>query len=282
MTTRRRAFTLTELLVAIAIIGILAAITVVGIRAISKDAKLASGKNTLMAVLEGARARAIKNRQIVLVVFRPQLIAPDKQVIEAVQAQWTGEVYINTSIFSWTSPIDRFTPIPDAPVRTFPGGIKLAGPTFYDSVDENWTTLSHLPEIDQSTGGGEQLGSMLAVMYAADGTMITRNPRTDSSLSWVDFDGDLLMDAYDGEFAPAAVTWEYFDQRAENEEPFVTVVPFFAVYDDDEARELKGLPWDQSAGGLQNYQDELTGPLGYITSYADRIHFNRYTGVAMK
>ena len=86
VTTRRRAFTLTELLVAIAIIGILAAITVVGIRAISKDAKLASGKNTVMAVLANARARAIKDNRIVLVAFRPRLVGENKQIVEAVLA----------------------------------------------------------------------------------------------------------------------------------------------------------------------------------------------------
>ena len=33
---------------------------------------------------------------------------------------------------------------------------------------------------------------------------------------------------------------------------------------------------------LQDYMNELTGPEGYITRYSDPIHFNRYSGVAMK
>ncbi len=77
----------------------------------------------------------------------------------------------------------------------------------------------------------------------------------------------------------------YFDQRSEDEETYIAVVPFLAVYDDDAAREMFGADdWDV----FDTYLEELTNndsanpPLGYIALFADRIHFNRYTGVAMK
>ena len=56
-------------------------------------------------------------------------------------------------------------------------------------------------------------------------------------------------------------------------------MPFVAVYDDEEPREMFGADdW----GDFETYRAELTGPEGYINLRADRIHFNRYTGVAMK
>ena len=71
-------------------------------------------------------------------------------------------------------------------------------------------------------------------------------------------------------------TQTFFDQRFEGEETYVAVVPFLSVYDDDAAREMFGdEDWSESL-------EELTGNVGYIAQFADRIHFNRYTGVAMK
>jgi len=57
---RRSAFTLAELLVAMAIIAVLAAITVVAVGGIANDARLASGKNVVVSVLDTARSLAIR------------------------------------------------------------------------------------------------------------------------------------------------------------------------------------------------------------------------------
>ena len=69
---------------------------------------------------------------------------------------------------------------------------------------------------------------------------------------------------------------------AADDEPFVVIAPFLAVYDDDEARELGDTAnWDDP----QIYQQDLVGlpnDPGYITENANRIHFNRYTGVVMR
>ena len=48
------------------------------------------------------------------------------------------------------------------------------------------------------------------------------------------------------------------------------------VFDDDEGREI----FDATAWGNEGTRlEDLTE---YITQFADRIHFNRYTGVVMK
>ena len=74
----------------------------------------------------------------------------------------------------------------------------------------------------------------------------------------------------------------FFDHRFDREETFMTFAPYLAVYDDVDARELSGNDWSSSGQGTANYFNELIGPDGYIATFADRIHFNRYTGVAMK
>ena len=156
----------------------------------------------------------------------------------------------------------------------------------------------------RSIGSGEIAGQLIGVMYAPDGTTITRNSQTDSNRTFVDFNnngcqdfGDDVDDTcdeddidYDGPIPPDPIsetdyTQAFFDQRFEGEETYVTVVPFLSVYDDDAAREMFGADdWDV----FDTYLEELTNndsanpPLGYIALFADRIHFNRYTGVAMK
>ena len=67
-----------------------------------------------------------------------------------------------------------------------------------------------------------------------------------------------------------------FDEPTD--EPNVEPVPFLAVYDDTEARELRVTDWTNAG----DYRNELTGPLGYIAQWSDPLHFNRYTGVIMR
>ena len=71
---------------------------------------------------------------------------------------------------------------------------------------------------------------------------------------------------------------DFFDQKIFDDEAFVRIAPFLAVYDDDKAREMRTTDWTDQA----DYEAELTGTTGYITQFADRIHFNRYTGVVMR
>ncbi|MHC4989981.1 MAG: pilus assembly FimT family protein, partial [Planctomycetota bacterium] len=66
--TRRHAFTLTELLVAIGIIAVLGTLTIVGVRAIAKDARLSSAQNAISAALDNARGLAMKENTVVAAV----------------------------------------------------------------------------------------------------------------------------------------------------------------------------------------------------------------------
>ena len=284
-------FTLTELLVVMGVIAVLATLTVVGLRGVARNARMASATNAIMVALDSARALAMKENAIVLVAFRPRLEGPnqDKMVVETVVARWTGESYLAGT----NTVIDRFVPIQGIPSRPLPEGIKVAGPAYRQSVsgefrDDVWLTQSHLPLNDQVTpltGTGEWSGALIGVMYAPDGSTITRNSQSDSDSAWVDFVVDpdptvppTLIRLGTPEFT-LDVDGLFFEQWWADDEPLVTVVPFLAVYDDEEARELRtNDDWKDQAA----YEGDLTGPDGYINLRTDRIHFNRYSGVAMK
>lgn len=267
-------FTLIELLVVMGVIAVLAVLTLMSMRAIANDARLASATNTVKAALDNARALAMKNNTIVLIVFRPRLegVHKQKQEVDIYTAKWTGESAFFIDSFGNQKVKDRFVPIPAVAVRTIPAGIKVAAPRYGADEDFVWNTQSHLPAIDPQAGAGEVRGKLIAIMYGPEGTTITRNSQSDSNQNFVDFDNDGLQ----------RIIGDVNDQASEDDEPFLAMAPFLAVYDDDEARELKTLDWSNSNQGEENYRDELTGPLGYITQFADRIHFNRYTGVVMK
>ncbi len=257
-------FTLIELLVAMGVIAVLAVLTLMSMRGIANDARMASATNTVKAALDNARALAMKKNTIVLVVFRPRLegVHKQKQEVDVYTAKWTGESFLN---LNGANVVDRFVPIPAIVVRTIPAGIKVAAPRYGADEDDVWNTQSHLPAIDPQAGAGEVRGKLIAVMYGPDGTTITRNSQSDSNQIFVDFNNDGLQ----------LLNGDPNDQASEDDEPFLAMAPFLAVYDDDEARELKTLDWSNSAQGEANYQLELTGQLGYITQFADRIHFNR-------
>ncbi len=278
-------FTLIELLVAMGVIAVLAVLTLMSMRGIANDARLASATNSVKAALDNARAMAMKNNTIVLVVFRPRLegVHKQKQEVDIITAKWTGEsAALDTdNDGSLDFVVDRFVPIPAIVVRTIPAGIKIAAPKYGgDDEDDLWITQTHLPAIDQVTGSGEAPGKMIAIMYGPDGTTITRNSQSDSNRMFVDFNNDGLQ-------RDDAAFWDYsnnsnypgttyFDQMFEDDEPFLAMAPFLAVFDDDEAREI----FDATAWGSEVTRlEDLTE---YITQFAKRIHFNRYTGVVMK
>jgi prepilin-type N-terminal cleavage/methylation domain-containing protein len=287
-TADRRGFTLAELLVAMGIIAVIATVTVIAIRGIARDARLASAKNALVASLDTARAMAMKDNKVVMVVFRPRLRGNDQHV-DIVFAKWTGEVAVDEDGYPV---VDRFVPIADAPVRTMSTGIKVACPSYFGGVSDGgnlindfiWTTQVHLPNAGAS-GLGERQGSLIAIMFDGSGRTVTRNSATDSNRAFIDFNDDGLQREYssptnftDYDYGSSYPDDLYFDQRFEFDEPFVTVAPYLAVYDDDAARELKTRSWTSE----NNYWADLVGDGAYITQFADRIHFNRYSGVVMQ
>jgi prepilin-type N-terminal cleavage/methylation domain-containing protein len=262
-----RAFTLAELLVAMAIIALLATITVVAVGGIANDARLATGKNTVTTVLDNARALAIRRNRVVLVVFRPREHGENEQYVEAVFAEWRGE---SPPLPGESQVHDRFVPIPDVPARALPRGIQVACPLYGLVIQEYpgrendtvWVTQTYLP--NQPV---EAPGQLVGVMYAPDGSTITRNSQNDSSSPWVDFDLDHVWDRTNGEI------WKVIEP---DDEPFVNLSPFLAVYDDTEAREMTG------AQGWSSDDKRTLELTDYITTRADRIHFNRYTGVVTR
>jgi prepilin-type N-terminal cleavage/methylation domain-containing protein len=285
----RRSFTLTELLVVMGVIGTLAVLTLVATRKISQDAKLALGTNTVIAALNEARSLAIKEHKDVMVAFFPRLEGPRAQIVEVVVAEWTGDTILNTNTSIGCNPtgterVDRFRPVSGVPVRVLPKGISVASP-FYHSTstanDANWEPLTYLPWVDCSTGNGELIGQPAGVMFAADGSRILRNSHSDTSRSWIDFDdnGEVRRDGVD---EPADLIFlncgREFDHVCEDDETFISLAPFLAVYDFDEALERKTLDWSDR----DNREEELIGPPGYITELGNRIHFNRYSGVVMR
>ena len=285
-----RAFTLTELLIVMGVIAVLSVLTLVSVRAIIDDARLASATNVVTAALDNARALAMKNNRNVLMVFRPRLEGGENVVVDIVACQWTGESYINSPPLELPLVVDRFVPIAGAPVRTLPAGIKVAAPSYAIDQDDVWVTQSHLPATAQLTG--EVPGVVFGVMFAPDGTSVTGNAQSDASLIWADFFVDPDPPPPNPMAAPPMmrlgiegdspfflnVAPREFRQRFEDDEPFIVMAPFLAVYDDKEARTLKTGDWND----LSVYKDDLTGPTGYIAENANRLHFNRYTGVVMK
>jgi len=300
----RRSFTLTELLVAIGIIAVIAAVTVVGIRQVSAEARLSSAVNSVTAALDSGRAMALKNNKPVLVVFRPRLTDNNnEQFVEAVLAEWTGESY-PFAVGSTALVVDRFAPIPDIRPRDLPKGIKVAGPEYRTNADDTWLTQPHLPAIDQdtpTTAGNEAHGFLLGVMYDSDGTVVTGNSQSDSDYVFVDFnddfeealtgndidgDGDDGQQHHDSMAAPynydgntptnSAALTALFRLRWENDEPYVTSMPFLAVFDSREARDF----YDTT--GWNSFNARQSDLNDFINENADRIHFNRYTGVVLR
>ena len=142
----RRAFTLIELLVVMGIIAILGVLTTVTFRGIAADARLASGQNTVAAVLDNARGLAMKNNKIVMVVFRPRLEGKE-QYVEAVFTERADTQIYN--IGGNRRSVDRFVPIDDAATRPLAKGVKVAGPDYGTNNDSVWITQAHLPAITQ-------------------------------------------------------------------------------------------------------------------------------------
>ncbi len=283
------AFTLLELLIVMGVIAALSVLTLVSVGQIVNDARLSSATNTVVATLDNARAAALRRNAVVVVVFRPRFEGQAEQAVDLHTAQWTGDSLI--VLGPQLRLVDRFVPMTDVPVRSLPKGIKVAGPSYgnpnYANPDFVWTTQTHLPGIDASNPismSSEVGGGMIGVMFGPDGTTITGNPRTDAAGIFVDFNNDRQQQWLDVNHVNPVLQ---FVQWLKNDEPIVQIVPFLAVYDDDEARKLQSGPWTQADPTV--YLQDLVGDPdfpadfpGYITKNANRIHFNRYSGVVMR
>jgi len=149
---------------------------------------------------------------------------------------------------------------------------------------------------------GEAPGVIVGVMFRSNGTMVTQNPRTDSNRIFVDFaslasfassegwgqrqagtEYDLAGSFPDntsycdlGTAADGTRLDHYFCQADGHDEPYITLAPVLAVYDDADARQR----FDTSTwGDARTRIDDLSR---YLADRADPLHFNRYSGVAMR
>ncbi len=278
------------------VIGVLSTLTLVSIRAITRDARLSSATNTVMAALGNARALAMKRNRPVLVAFYPR-VEGRKSRVDVMTAVWTGDSFVAEVSYP-TRPndrpvFDRFRPLPEAPVRSLPAGIKVAGPDYAGYADHAglgldqdsvWLVMTEL------TKSGEAPGKLVGVMYAPDGTTLLNNAANDSDFFWIDLNdsgilemdlsGNSIVDPTDPQDRvfeiPPVNLFVFVELGHPEDEVAINIVPFLAVYDDREAREM----YDASTWGNP---DERTRDLSeYINDRADRIHFNRYTGVAMR
>jgi prepilin-type N-terminal cleavage/methylation domain-containing protein len=290
MATRRRTggFTLIELLVVIGILGLLAILTVISAQKLSKSSRVSAATNAVTSTLQVARAYAIRENKLTVVVFRPIWDINNRQrpqQTEMLVAAWTGETFaFNTYTDGQKDLADRFLPVNGIKTQKLPAGIKVGGPLFEDGEDGNWVTQGEMQFIMQGCKEGIKYSRMAAVMFAPDGSLVTANPRASGkdTKSFVDFnliDSNGNGDLQDCETAAGCATGNFqtfWMQDSVDDECNLTVVPFLAVYDDRAAREVKALDWSNDG----NMAVELCGTTGYISTNGQRIHFNRYTGVA--
>jgi len=271
-----RGFTLIELLVVIAIIAVLGGLTALGYRGVANDAKLSSAKNTVMASLDTARGLAIKNNRPTVVAFRARLLSRGDSRVEVVIGEWRRNSLLQ-SIDQGFGAADRnfdvFTPVAGVEPRVLAKGISIAGPTYFDNTltDSEWMTPSNVANLS------EGFGHIIAVMYGPDGRTYTANPMTTSnqaSFGFLDLNGDGEQDRPldNGSILIAS----YALQQGDEDESILEFVPFLCVFDEKEARDVQG---DSDWNIQSTRENELSV---YISQNADRIHFNRYSGVAMK
>ena len=284
----RMAFTLIELLVVIGILALLAILTVISAQRLSKSSRVSAAVNAVASTLQVARAYAIRENKLTVVVFRPIWDITNKQrpqQTEMIVAAWTGQTFpFNVYTDGQKDLADRFLPVNGIKAQKLPSGIKVAGPLFEDGQDANWVTQGEMPFIMQGCKEGITYSRMIAVMFAPDGSLVTANPRASGkdTKSFVDF--NLIDSNGDGDPQDCATVGgcasgnfqTFWMQDSVDDETNLTVVPFLAVYDDRTAREQKALDWSNDG----NMAVELCGPSGFITTNGQRIHFNRYTGVA--
>lgn len=306
--TTRQAFTLLELLVVIGIMLVLAVLTAISVGALSRDAKISSATNQIVATLGEARAIAIRDNAYVLVVFRmkrdPRVIGGPRepQQVEMVTAKWTGEVVRPAGISDNDTLAERFLAVPGVPTRDLPASIRVAGPSFSFSTqsgvgqnDRYWrtqprfvgtqtvsgTTTTYSPNLAQT-----EVGSMMGVLFGPDGRVLSRNPQqvlevvvdesTDPDAWCTGFlDGDGSGQPKKGTTA-GGQSFPYWQYDEPSDQPLIDYVPYLAVFDDADMRgRFNTAPW----AGPANNDARRNDVTSYVEELADRISFNRYTGV---
>jgi prepilin-type N-terminal cleavage/methylation domain-containing protein len=301
---RQSAFTLVELLVVVAAIGILAVLTTLGARRLTQGTRLASATNSVVNALSSARAAAIRDGEVTAVIFRP-VWDPNKkfipQRVEIVVARSTGDRYDFTSdqdTRPYLSISERYRPVERETVVTLAEGIKVAalmynwgttfswscsGTTYYP--EQVYGTQAELPTVFNCVETIE-FGRMVAVLFGPNGQLLTRSPRSSlgDQAAYCDWNNDGQGAALD--FDPQTVIhsggnncgqnnfenyWLQDDYRDESNLMFVTSL---TIYDDKAAREAAG-----TLATDCDFIQKIVGPQGYIAQFGERIAFNRFSGL---
>ena len=125
---------------------------------------------------------------------------------------------------------------------------------------------------------------MIGLMFAPDGTLLTRNPYTQNDVLWVNSNeiDEVRAGVIDQELGATQGSSAYFIYDEPEDECDINPVPYVAVYDDDAARELRTSSWESQSDYFELVGNPNLTERGLITQLANRIYFNRYTGVVMK
>ncbi|MEE2972170.1 MAG: prepilin-type N-terminal cleavage/methylation domain-containing protein [Planctomycetota bacterium] len=287
----RAAFTLIELLVVMGILVVLAVLTGISVNQVSREARLSSGVNQVVAALGAARSYAIQNNATVMLTFVVSVDPEDLakgETVELVLAKASGELSTSYDDIRWYD--ERYVPIPGLSAVQLPRGIKVAGPlnTAYQDVggqygdpDELWVSQPGGQwRISNGNICTEEIGRQIGVVFAPDGTLVTRN----------------VM----GAGGSGAVVWPYLDADRNrkpvlvNEENYGGVlqyvaydgvgdecdahpVQWLAVFDDEALRVARG---DQNWKGEDGEDLRNSAITDWVDQFGVPIFFNRYTGVA--
>jgi prepilin-type N-terminal cleavage/methylation domain-containing protein len=301
---RRSAFTLVELLVVVAAIGILSVLTTLGARRLTQGTRLASATNSVVNALASARAAAIRDGEVTAVVFRP-VWDPNKkfipQRVEIVIARSTGDRYdftSDTDTRPYRSIAERFRPVDREATIALAEGIKVAALMYNWGTSFSWScsgttyypegvygTQAELPQVFNCVESPE-FGRVVAVLFGPDGQFLTRPPRASLGdySAYVDWNNDGQGAALG--FDPRTIEhlngtncgdnnfekyWLQDDYRDETNLMFVSSL---TVYDDKAAREAAG-----TLAGNCDFIEKIVGPQGYIAQFGERISFNRFSGL---
>lgn len=291
-------FTIIELLVVMGILILLAVLTGVSVSRLSKEARLSSGVNQVVAALGSARSIAIQTNSTVMVIFTVNVDPAqlgEGEIVEIVLARASGEITTRYGSNQWYD--ERYVPIPGLPAVELPRGIKVAGPlnTAYNGAPSGWGDGD---ELWVSQPGGrwslsndwngdgvpeavtDEIGRQIGVIFGPDGTMITRNVQGaggSGAVVWPYLDGDrnrvpiiINHNGYGG-------VLQYVAYDAVGDEVDCHPVQWLAVFDDEALREARG---DSNWGG-ENGEDLRNSEItAWVEQFGVPIFFNRYTGVA--
>ena len=210
----------------------------------------------------------------------------------------------------------RFTPAVGQEPRLLPKGMMIAVPAFYmasvigdpdTQAREEWMSPSFLPGMG-SDGVGEAAGVLPAIVFDRSGTMRTSFTDTGSQIAFVDFNGDGRMECNGDSYSllppsPGSSVYDVPDPgpdgadytcvfgneveatdlnlnycySREDEEPYVLIAPYFALFDFDEAREEY-----QGETLWSSPLKRLTDLDSFVRAEGRVFHFNRFSGVLTK